>query len=208
MRERSLWYRRCLGRSHGRSGRFFIRADVSADLRTVRKSEGRKCQVHYGDRWSHDKVVQSADGVRLHDRRAGQSLRPPEVGWALGRAAVQRRVAAADLPSILKHHANSGAAGRAQRGGVDRSLMQDCGLGRPRSAPAPARHRWRRRGGGPMTTTRERTLLVLSAPPRSLAIASGAIGALVHGRQAPMSTHADSPVVVVAADPNERGPHE
>jgi nitrate reductase alpha subunit len=46
-----------------RSGRFFTRSDVSADLRTVTKTGGRQGDVFYRDRWSHDKVVRSTHGV-------------------------------------------------------------------------------------------------------------------------------------------------
>ncbi|HEX6918968.1 MAG TPA: nitrate reductase subunit alpha [Actinomycetes bacterium] len=46
-----------------RTGRFFTRADVSADLRTVHKKGGRAGDVFYRDRWSHDKVVRSTHGV-------------------------------------------------------------------------------------------------------------------------------------------------
>jgi nitrate reductase alpha subunit len=46
-----------------RSGRFFSRSDVSADLRTVTRTGGRQGDVFYRDRWSHDKVVRSTHGV-------------------------------------------------------------------------------------------------------------------------------------------------
>ena len=46
-----------------RTGRFFTRADVSDDLRTVHKKGGRQGDVFYRDRWSHDKVVRSTHGV-------------------------------------------------------------------------------------------------------------------------------------------------
>ena len=46
-----------------RSGRFFTRSNVSADLRTVTKTGGREGDVFYRDRWSHDKVVRSTHGV-------------------------------------------------------------------------------------------------------------------------------------------------
>ncbi len=46
-----------------RTRRFFTRADVSADLRTVHKIGGRQADSFYRDRWSHDKVVRSTHGV-------------------------------------------------------------------------------------------------------------------------------------------------
>ncbi|HYU85193.1 MAG TPA: nitrate reductase subunit alpha, partial [Kribbellaceae bacterium] len=46
-----------------RMGRFFTRAEVSNDLRTVEHRGGRDGDVFYRDRWSHDKVVRSTHGV-------------------------------------------------------------------------------------------------------------------------------------------------
>jgi len=46
-----------------RARRFFTRADVSDDLRTVTRRGGRQGDVFYRDRWSHDKVVRSTHGV-------------------------------------------------------------------------------------------------------------------------------------------------
>ncbi|MGB3440675.1 MAG: nitrate reductase subunit alpha [Actinophytocola sp.] len=46
-----------------RTRRFFTRADVSADLRTLHKIGGRQADEFYRDRWSHDKVVRSTHGV-------------------------------------------------------------------------------------------------------------------------------------------------
>lgn len=46
-----------------RSRRFFTRAEVSADLRTLHKRGGRRADAFYRDRWSHDKVVRSTHGV-------------------------------------------------------------------------------------------------------------------------------------------------
>ncbi|MEU9186663.1 nitrate reductase subunit alpha [Streptomyces sp. NPDC048484] len=43
--------------------RFFTRAEVSADHRTLYKIGGRKADDFYRDRWSHDKVVRSTHGV-------------------------------------------------------------------------------------------------------------------------------------------------
>lgn len=43
--------------------RFFTRAEVSEDQRTVHKQGGREGDVFYRDRWSHDKVVRSTHGV-------------------------------------------------------------------------------------------------------------------------------------------------
>nr|WP_242891940.1 nitrate reductase subunit alpha [Actinomadura litoris] len=43
--------------------RFFTRADVSPDLRTMTKKGGRQADAFYRDRWSHDKVVRSTHGV-------------------------------------------------------------------------------------------------------------------------------------------------
>lgn len=45
------------------SRRFFTRAQVSDDLRTVTKQGGRQGDSFYRDRWSHDKVVRSTHGV-------------------------------------------------------------------------------------------------------------------------------------------------
>lgn len=45
------------------SRRFFTKAEVSEDLRTVHKSGGREGDVFYRERWSHDKVVRSTHGV-------------------------------------------------------------------------------------------------------------------------------------------------
>ncbi|MFB9904313.1 nitrate reductase subunit alpha [Allokutzneria oryzae] len=46
-----------------RTRRFFTRAEVSDDLRTVHKVGGRQADEFYRDRWSHDKVVRSTHGV-------------------------------------------------------------------------------------------------------------------------------------------------
>jgi len=46
-----------------RSRRFFTRAEVSDDLRTLHKKGGREADDFYRDRWSHDKVVRSTHGV-------------------------------------------------------------------------------------------------------------------------------------------------
>ncbi|MFE1294014.1 nitrate reductase subunit alpha [Streptomyces sp. NPDC058731] len=46
-----------------RSRRFFTRAEVSDDLRTLHKRGGRQADEFYRDRWSHDKVVRSTHGV-------------------------------------------------------------------------------------------------------------------------------------------------
>lgn len=43
--------------------RFFTRAEVSLDLRTLHKISGRQADAFYRDRWSHDKVVRSTHGV-------------------------------------------------------------------------------------------------------------------------------------------------
>ncbi|WP_329269770.1 nitrate reductase subunit alpha [Streptomyces sp. NBC_01451] len=43
--------------------RFFTRAEVSADHRTLYRIGGRKADDFYRDRWSHDKVVRSTHGV-------------------------------------------------------------------------------------------------------------------------------------------------
>ena len=43
--------------------RFFSRAEVSPDLRTLHKIGGRQADDFYRDRWSHDKVVRSTHGV-------------------------------------------------------------------------------------------------------------------------------------------------
>ncbi|MFF6783766.1 nitrate reductase subunit alpha [Streptomyces sp. NPDC012510] len=46
-----------------RSRRFFTRAEVSDDLRTLHRKGGRQADEFYRDRWSHDKVVRSTHGV-------------------------------------------------------------------------------------------------------------------------------------------------
>nr|AQT39354.1 NarG [Streptomyces sp.] len=46
-----------------RSRRFFTRAEVSDDLRTLHRKGGRQADDFYRDRWSHDKVVRSTHGV-------------------------------------------------------------------------------------------------------------------------------------------------
>ncbi len=46
-----------------RTRRFFTKAEVSADLRTLHRSGGRQADDFYRDRWSHDKVVRSTHGV-------------------------------------------------------------------------------------------------------------------------------------------------
>ncbi|WP_153037168.1 nitrate reductase subunit alpha [Amycolatopsis sp. YIM 10] len=46
-----------------RTRRFFSRAEVSDDLRTLHKIGGRQADEFYRDRWSHDKVVRSTHGV-------------------------------------------------------------------------------------------------------------------------------------------------
>ncbi len=43
--------------------RFFTRAEVSADRRTLHRAGGRSGDSFYRDRWSHDKVVRSTHGV-------------------------------------------------------------------------------------------------------------------------------------------------
>lgn len=45
------------------SRRFFTKAEVSDDLRSMVRSGGREGDVFYRDRWSHDKVVRSTHGV-------------------------------------------------------------------------------------------------------------------------------------------------
>jgi nitrate reductase alpha subunit len=42
--------------------RYFTRARVSPDLRTMTKKGGREADAFYRDRWSHDKVVRSTTG--------------------------------------------------------------------------------------------------------------------------------------------------
>ncbi|TCO20406.1 nitrate reductase alpha subunit [Kribbella steppae] len=46
-----------------RTRRYFTRAEVSDDLRTLHKVGGRGADDFYRDRWSHDKVVRSTHGV-------------------------------------------------------------------------------------------------------------------------------------------------
>lgn len=46
-----------------RSRRFFTKAKISDDLRTLSKAGGRQADDFYRDRWSHDKVVRSTHGV-------------------------------------------------------------------------------------------------------------------------------------------------
>ncbi|MFK4184578.1 nitrate reductase subunit alpha [Streptomyces sparsogenes] len=46
-----------------RSRRFFTRAEVSDDLRSLHRTGGRQADEFYRDRWSHDKVVRSTHGV-------------------------------------------------------------------------------------------------------------------------------------------------
>jgi nitrate reductase alpha subunit len=45
------------------SRRYFTRATVSEDLRTMIRTGGRGADAFYRDRWSHDKVVRSTHGV-------------------------------------------------------------------------------------------------------------------------------------------------
>lgn len=45
------------------SRRFFTRARVSDDGRTLYRTGGRAADAFYRDRWSHDKVVRSTHGV-------------------------------------------------------------------------------------------------------------------------------------------------
>lgn len=45
------------------SRRFFTKAEVSDDLRSMTRKGGREGDVFYRDRWSHDKVVRSTHGV-------------------------------------------------------------------------------------------------------------------------------------------------
>ncbi|MET8471780.1 nitrate reductase subunit alpha [Streptomyces sp. NPDC006422] len=52
-----------LARALVRSRRFFTRADVSDDLRSLHRAGGREADSFYRDRWSHDKVVRSTHGV-------------------------------------------------------------------------------------------------------------------------------------------------
>ncbi|WP_217145964.1 nitrate reductase subunit alpha [Streptomyces sp. AC627_RSS907] len=46
-----------------RSRRYFTRAEVSGDLRSLHRKGGRQADEFYRDRWSHDKVVRSTHGV-------------------------------------------------------------------------------------------------------------------------------------------------
>jgi len=46
-----------------RTRRFFQKAEVSQDLRTLHQIGGRDADTFYRDRWSHDKVVRSTHGV-------------------------------------------------------------------------------------------------------------------------------------------------
>ena len=46
-----------------RARRYFTRASVSDDLRTLHQVGGRQADDFYRDRWSHDKVVRSTHGV-------------------------------------------------------------------------------------------------------------------------------------------------
>jgi nitrate reductase alpha subunit len=46
-----------------RSRRFFTKAEVSEDLRSLHRKGGRGADDFYRDRWSHDKVVRSTHGV-------------------------------------------------------------------------------------------------------------------------------------------------
>ena len=46
-----------------RTRRFFTKAEVSEDLRSLHKKGGRDADAFYRDRWSHDKVVRSTHGV-------------------------------------------------------------------------------------------------------------------------------------------------
>ncbi|CAM5227976.1 nitrate reductase subunit alpha [Streptomyces spiroverticillatus] len=46
-----------------KAGRYFTRAEVSDDLRTVHRTGGRDGERFYRERWSHDKVVNSTHGV-------------------------------------------------------------------------------------------------------------------------------------------------
>ncbi len=46
-----------------RTRRFFTKATVSDDLRTLTKTGGRQADDFYRDRWSHDKIVRSTHGV-------------------------------------------------------------------------------------------------------------------------------------------------
>jgi nitrate reductase alpha subunit len=46
-----------------RSRRYFTKARVSDDLRTLTRTGGRQADDFYRDRWSHDKVVRSTHGV-------------------------------------------------------------------------------------------------------------------------------------------------
>ncbi len=46
-----------------RTRRFFTKAEVSKDLRTLHRHGGRQADAFYRDRWAHDKVVRSTHGV-------------------------------------------------------------------------------------------------------------------------------------------------
>ncbi len=52
-----------LGEALVRTRRYFTKATVSEDLRTMTKQGGREADDFYRDRWSHDKVVRSTHGV-------------------------------------------------------------------------------------------------------------------------------------------------
>ena len=45
------------------SRKFFTKAEVSEDNRTLHKQGGREGDVFYRERWAHDKVVRSTHGV-------------------------------------------------------------------------------------------------------------------------------------------------
>ncbi|MFI5809036.1 nitrate reductase subunit alpha [Streptomyces sp. NPDC051561] len=46
-----------------KAGRYFTKAEVSEDLRSVHRTGGREGENFYRDRWSHDKVVNTTHGV-------------------------------------------------------------------------------------------------------------------------------------------------
>ena len=60
-----------------RSRRFFTRAQISDDLRSLHKTGGRDADSFYRDRWSHDKVVRSTHGVILIVSQSARAAMSP-----------------------------------------------------------------------------------------------------------------------------------
>ena len=165
------------------SRRFFTKATVSPDLRTLHQIGGRQADAFYRDRWSHDKVVRSTHGVNCTGSCSwkvyvkdgiitweSQQTDYPSVGPG------PARVRAARLPArrrVLLVHllADPGALPvRARRaagdvpGGARRGSATRCRVGRHRQRPgAAAKYKSARGKGGLVRASWDEAIEIVAA---------------------------------------------